>query len=166
MTCQELKNLIENSLPGERDATAVAEARQHAATCPACAAALADMLRLEEALTRLPGIEADEQLTQSVMNRIACLSSRSARSRVHRDWLALSLMAAGSLLLALVYWWTAAWSQEWARLFDISIGPSWSASAARISGLGIETLLLTLLGAASIIMGLTCEGTQPVDVSG
>jgi hypothetical protein len=95
MTCEELKNLIETSLPGERDSTAIAEAHRHASTCPSRAAALSELLRLGEALTRLPGMEADEWLTQAVMDRIACLSSSPVRNRGHPDLLAVSLMAAG-----------------------------------------------------------------------
>jgi hypothetical protein len=163
MTCEELKNLLENSLPGERDSTAMVEAHQHASTCPSCAAALTEMLRLEEALTKLPGIEADEQLTQAVMNRIARLSPSPVRNQVQRDWLAVSLMAAGSLILLIVYWWTGAWSDELANFFNISILGNWAALTAKLGVLGDQTLLLTLVGAALIIMGLTYESTEPAD---
>jgi hypothetical protein len=163
MTCEELKNLIESSLPGERDSSAITEAHRHASTCSSCAAALTDMLRLEEALTRLPGMEADEQLTQAVMDRIACLSSSPVGNRVHRELLAFSLMAAGSLILVIVYWWTGAWSEDLASLLQISMHGNWAALMAKAGALGIETLLLMLTGAALIIMGLTCESAQPSD---
>ncbi len=121
------------------------------------------LLRLEEALTRLPGIEADEQLTQAVMSRIACLSSSPVRNGVHRDLLAVSLMVAGTLILAIVYWWTAAWSDELASFFHISIIGRWAAMAAQLGALRIEILLLTLVGAALLTMGLTRESAQPAD---
>jgi hypothetical protein len=163
MTCQELKNFIENSLPLERDSAAIAEARQHASTCPACAAALADMLRLEEALTRLPGVEADEQLTQAVMRRIGALASSSVRNRTYGDLLAVSLMVAGTLILGVVYWWAGAWGEELARFLSISIGGSWGALAAKAGALRIEILLPTLVGAALIAMGLAHDSPKTAD---
>jgi hypothetical protein len=110
-------------------------------------------------------MEADERLTQAVMDRIACLSSSPVRNRVHQDLLTFSMMAAGSLILAGVYWWTGAWSDELANFFHISILGDWAALTAKVGGLGVETLLLTLAGAALIIMGLTSESAQPADAS-
>lgn len=165
MTCEELKKFIENSLPRERDSAAMADAHRHASTCPACAATLSDMLSLEDALTRLPGMEADEQFTQVVMNRIASLSSSPVPQRGGRDWLAVSLMAAGALVLAIVYWWTGAWSEQLANFFHISLFDGWVALRAKLGMFGIETVLLTLTGAALIIMGLTCESAHTAGAS-
>jgi hypothetical protein len=87
MTCHELQHFIDHSLPGERALTVLAEAQQHASTCPACAAALTELLQLEAALTRLSGMEAEELLTQAVMLRIGTLAAAPAPRRVNRDLL-------------------------------------------------------------------------------
>ena len=71
MNCQELRDFIEHVVPVDRTSASFLEAQQHASTCPGCAAALAEMLRLEDELTTLAGIDADEQLTQCVMRTSA-----------------------------------------------------------------------------------------------
>jgi hypothetical protein len=149
MTCQELKNFIENTLPGERDSTALAEAHQHALTCPACAAALSDMLRLEEELTRLCRVEADERLTETVMSRIASLSSSRAGWRAHWDLLGVTFMVAGAVILAALYWWTTDWSDGLTSLLQLSTRGSWTGIAVRG---GDDTICSSCVGLAAIEM--------------
>jgi len=158
MTCNELQDFIYHSLPEERASIVLAEAQQHASTCPACAATLSDLLRLENALTRLSGMEAEEPLTQTVMRRIAALTLSPARSRLNQDLLAGSLMVAGTLILTFVYVWTANWSDELARFLQLSIGRGWAGLTANGGELRIEVFLATLVGAGLIAMGLRCAG--------
>jgi hypothetical protein len=160
MTCHELQDFLDHSLPDERAAAVLDEAHQHAATCPACVAALADLLWLEEGLTRLSGLAAEEPLTQAVMGRIGALSTSPARKRVNGDMLGGFLMAAGVLILALVYGWTATWGDALAQFLHPSLGGSWAALTA--SG-GIEILLAMLVGALLIALGLSCASSHAAD---
>jgi hypothetical protein len=157
MTCQDLKSLIENTLPGQRSVTALAEAYQHASACPSCATALVDMFRLEEELTRLTGVAGDDQLIPSVMSRIAALSPRPAGNGTLQDWSAVIFMTVGALILLAAYWWTGAWSDALARSFDISPGWVSSVLTANAWALQMETLLPALAGAALIAIGLMRE---------
>jgi hypothetical protein len=165
MTCHELQHFIDHSLPGERALTVLAEAQEHASTCPACAEALTDLLRLEAALTRLSGMEAEEPLTQAVMRRIVALAAAPAPRRANREFLGGTLMVFGTLILAVVYGWTANWSDVLARFFYLSINRSWDALTANGGALRIEVILATLVGAALIVMGFNHAGAEAADVS-
>ncbi|MEX2092003.1 MAG: hypothetical protein WD971_04965 [Pirellulales bacterium] len=158
MNCQELNDFIENSVPVERTSASFAEAQRHASTCPACAAVLAGMLRLEAELMSLSGIEADKRLTQSVMRRIDSLSMNPAVGRPHRDLLGILSMVTGALILAAVYWWTLEWSEVRVRALPLSLIGNWAVNSARLGEFRIDILLPTLIGAALIAIGLVSEG--------
>lgn len=160
MNCQELNHFIENSVPVERTSASFAEAQQHASTCPACAAVLAGMLRLEEELMSLSGIEADVGLTQSVMHRIDSLSLNPAFGRPQRDWLGILSMVVGALILAAVYWWTLEWSDGHGRTLPVTLIGNWAVHFTRLGGFRIDILLPTLIGAALIAIGLISEGDR------
>jgi predicted anti-sigma-YlaC factor YlaD len=164
MNCEELRDLIDNSLPGERSPTTLAEAHRHAGTCPTCAAALGEMLQLEQRLMRLSGIEEDQQLVHEVMSRIAALSTASAVNRAHRDWFAVGLMVAGAVILAAVYCCTTSWSDISRNFLDTSMSWSWAVFASKVAGLELVILLPALIGAALIGLGLTHEIAKPAIV--
>lgn len=158
MNCQELNDFIENRVPLERTSASFADAQQHASTCPACAAALAGMLRLEEELKSLSGIETDKRLTQSVMRRIESLSMNPAVVRPQRDSLSILSMVTGALILAAVYWWTLEWSDVRVPAPPVTLIGNWAVNSTRLGEFRIDILLPTLIGAALIAIGLVSEG--------
>ena len=116
---------------------------------------MAEALQLEERLTTLGGVEAEEQLTRTVMSRIAALSDQRYANFVYRDWLSICFVMAGVALLAAVYCCTTSWADVSGNLLALSMGWSWSALATKLMAVQLEVLLPALAGAALIGLGLT-----------
>ena len=96
MTCRDVLDQVEALAAGDHQPDA--SARAHLETCPRCASALADAMRIESFLTAWPAPEAPARFTAAVQHRVRRMRWQ-AEERVDQVFNAAVVMAA---LLVLV----------------------------------------------------------------
>lgn len=115
--CEEYASLLDSLLDGELDEETAARVRAHAASCPACAAYLADGAALRAAFGSVEDVQPPDGFADGVM---AAIRASAAPRKKPRRWLPalLSLAACAAVAFTAV------------RLVPFSAGSSTSAAAA------------------------------------
>jgi hypothetical protein len=135
MNCEDLLAHLEQTLIREREPGWSLEATEHAKQCPACAARLGQLERLERGLAQLPGVEPSADFAQRVMSRIADSERLEAAPRNVNAWERprdVAVLVAG-LVLACSYLWPME-RQSWlSNLWNWSGAIPWVARSASLS---------------------------------
>ncbi len=107
-TEQHVQHLLPEYIAGTLPAAEAAEVKQHLALCPACAAAHAEMLQLEEAFGAVQPLQPNQKLKAAVFAMIdeekQTLKPKQGRQVAFFSWQNLSRVAAGVVLVLAGYW--------------------------------------------------------------